>query len=165
MGRLSANDIIRLLDLVPLPGEGGFYRVTWSSSHTVREIRGRSCGSAIFYLLTNDPAGFSAFHVLDTDEIYHFYTGDPVELHVLHGDERHETILLGPGLERGETPQAVVPGGAVQGSRLKPGGEYALLGTTMAPSFAQEEFRLVSRAELTSRFPRERGIIELLTRE
>jgi len=165
VSRLSADDVIRLLDLKPLSGEGGSYRVTWSSHHTVAEISGRACGSAIFYLLTPGPAGFSAFHVLDTDEIYHFYAGDPVELHLLHADGRHETILLGTGLERGEIPQAVVPGGAIQGSRLIPGGEYALLGTTMAPAFAPEEFRLVSRAELLSRFPDRPDLINALTRE
>lgn len=155
MGRPSPSDIIRLLDLQPLPEEGGRYRVTWTSAH----------GSAIFFLLTAEGPGFSAFHVLSTDEIYHFYAGDPAELHLLHPDGSHQTVILGSHVEDGETPQAVAPGGAVQGSRVLPGGEYALLGTAMAPAFSPEDFRVCARAELLSRYPDQADIITALTRE
>ena len=154
MKKPSASELIRLLDLAPLPEEGGWYRVTWKSSS----------GSAIFYLVTSDLHGFSAFHVLGTDEIYHFYAGDPVELHLLHPEGSHETRILGSRPERGETPQTVAPAGAVQGSRLASGGEYALLGTTMAPAFQQGDFHLSTRAELLARFPGCREIISALTR-
>ena len=140
---LRFSELIRLLDLAPLPEEGGWYRVTWKSSS----------GSAIFYLVTSDLHGFSAFHVLNTDEIYHFYAGDPVELHLLHPEGSHETRILGSHPERGETPQTVAPAGVVQGSRLASGGECALLGTTMAPAFQQDDFHLSTRAELLARFP------------
>ncbi len=160
--RPSADDIIRMLDLQPLPEEGGRFRVTWTSS---QGMSGRACGSAIYFLLTPGPDGFSAFHVLGTDEIYHYYAGDPVELHVLDADGSHKKIILGAGLEKGETPQAVVPGGAVQGSRLVIGGEYALLGTTMAPAFTPQDFHLSSRAELLARFPDQAELITALTRE
>lgn len=129
--------------------------MTWASSH----------GSAIFFLLTPEPLGFSAFHVLGTDEIYHFYAGDPAELHLLHPEGRHQQVILGPHVDKGETPQAVAPAGAAQGSRLVPGGEYALLGTTMAPAFSPEGFRLSTRKELLSRFPDHLRIITALTRE
>lgn len=155
MGRPSAVDIVRLLDLQPLPEEGGCYRVTWTTSD----------GSAIFFLLTAEELGFSAFHILSTDEIYHFYAGDPAELHLLHPDGRHQTVILGPHLEKGETPQAVAPGGTVQGSRVISGGEYALLGTTMAPAFSPKDFHLSTRAELLSRYPDQADIITALTRK
>ncbi len=164
MDRPTAGDIIRLLDLQPLPGEGGWYRQTWISQGAER-LPGRAHGSAIFFLLTPERMGFSAFHVLGTDEIYHFYTGDPAELHLLHLDGRHQKIILGARVDRGETPQAVAPAGAVQGSRIVSGGEYALLGTTMAPAFTPEDFRLSPRAELLARFPDHAGIITTLTRE
>ncbi|HYW83722.1 MAG TPA: cupin domain-containing protein, partial [Spirochaetia bacterium] len=80
------------------------------------------------------------------------------------GNGSHERVVLGNSLETGEAPQAVVPGGAIQGSRLLPGGRFALLGTTMAPEFISESFALVPRAELIARFPGYAGIIEALTR-
>lgn len=155
---MSAQDIIRLLDLRPLPEEGGWFRVTWTAPE------GRGSGSAIYYLVTSGALGFSAFHILTTDEIYHFYAGDPVELHLLHPDGRHEQRILGARLDRGHVPQTVAPAGSAQGSRLAPGGEYALLGTTMAPAFQPEDFRLCARAELLARFPGSEDIIKALTR-
>jgi uncharacterized protein len=164
-GRPSAHEVIRLLDLQPLPEEGGRFRVTWTSSAAAHGTPGRACGSAIYYLLTPGPDGFSAFHVLGTDEIYHFYLGDPVELHLLHPDGSHQGIILGSDLSGGEIPQAVVPGGSAQGSRLVSGGDYALLGTTMAPAYLPEDFHLSSRTELLARFPSQAELITALTRE
>jgi len=172
MKRFTADDIIRELDLERLPGEGGFFRRTWTSPRTTRRGGGRedgrsesrACGSAIYYLLTPGIDGFSAFHRLGVDEIYHFYRGDPVEVHLLHPDGSHERLVLGSRLEKGERPQAIVPAGVIQGSRLVAGGRYALLGTTMAPEFTPGDFTLVSREEIAPRYPNCAEIIESLTR-
>jgi predicted cupin superfamily sugar epimerase len=186
---LAAKDLIRALGLEPLEGEGGYFRRTWTSPVSVADpvgsapaqagsaslrrgpaiertsaAAGRACGSAIYYLLTADREGFSAFHRLATDEIYHFYRGDPVELHLFKEDGSYERLLLGPAFERGQLPQAIVPARAVQGSRLAPGGSWALLGTTMAPAFAPEDFALVGRAELGARYPEHAALIDELTR-
>jgi uncharacterized protein len=160
--RFSAEDIIRELGLESLPGEGGFFRRTWTSPLTTGR---RAFGSAIYFLLTPGHEGFSAFHRLEVDEIYHFYLGDPVELHLLLPDGSHELLVLGSSLETGETPQAIVPAGVIQGSRLVSGGRYGLLGTTMAPEFVPEDFALIPRAELARRFPGCGDVIEALTRE
>jgi len=69
------------------------------------------------------------------DEIFHFYTGDPVEMLLLEPGGPGRLVVLGPHLDAGHHPQVVVPGGQWQGSRLLPGGVAALLGTTMAPGF------------------------------
>ncbi len=163
-GRSSAREIIRLLDLQQLPEEGGWFRVTWTGARTGAGPGSPACGSAIYYLITPDPLGFSAFHVLGTDEIYHFYVGDPAELHLLHPDGRHERRILGSRVDRGELPQTLAPAMSVQGARLVAGGEYALLGTTMAPGFRQEDFHLSTRAELLARFPDCGEIVRALTR-
>jgi predicted cupin superfamily sugar epimerase len=165
-GALGAADVISRLGLLPLPDEGGYYRLTWESplvwgSPSYSETE-RVCGTAIYYLLTCESEGFSAFHSLDVDEVYHFYCGDPVELYIWEKECRR--VELGPDLASGQVPQAVVPAGAIQGSRLIAGGKWALLGTTMAPGYAREHFRLIGRAELLEKFPEQRPIIVALTR-
>lgn len=157
----SAEDIIRMLSLEPLKGEGGYFRRTWTSPLSSKN---RAYGSAIYYLLTSDENGFSAFHQLRTDEIYHFYAGDPAELHLLYNDGTHAMITLGSRFWLNEQPQFVVPAFVIQGLRICPGGRWTLLGTTMAPAFVEEDFSLASREALLITHPHCREVIESLTR-
>jgi len=165
---LSADALIRLLDLAPLPVEGGHFRETWRSEVTLaadaRDGRGRAAGTAIYYLLTDAPDDFSALHRLPTDEVYHFYLGDPVELVMLHPDGRAGTAVLGHDLAAGQRVQLVVPRGTWQGSRVAPGGRVALLGTTMAPGFDPADYEGGLRADLVARYPSAAPLIEALTR-
>ena len=157
----SAKDVILAFGLEPLSGEGGFYRRSWSSPLS---IGGRSCGSAIYYLLAEGAEGFSAFHRLKADELYHFYRGDPVELYLIGEDGSFELAILGPEFEKGQLPQALVPARTAQALRLAPGGSWALLGTTMAPAFVPEDFELLGRAELRAAHPGRAALIDALTR-
>ena len=152
---MAARDIINKLELEPLPGEGGYFRQTWKSGS----------GTAIYFLLTPGENGFSALHELTEVEIYHFYVGDPVQLVLFPPDEPPREIILGSGLDRGEIPQFIVPGGTVQGSRLVSGGQWALMGTTMAPGYSPEGFRLIPRTELLDGFPNYHEWIMALTRK
>jgi uncharacterized protein len=127
-----------LLGLVPHPIEGGFFTETYRSADLLpgdtlpARYRGpRAAATAIYYLLT--PETFSAMHRLGSDEIFHFYLGDPVEMLQLAPDGSHRVVVIGPDLEAGQRPQVVVPRGVWQGARLRPGGRLALLGTTVAP--------------------------------
>jgi hypothetical protein len=103
-------------------------------------------------------------HRLQTDEVYHFYLGDPVELLLLKPEGASEVVLLGPDLEAGERPQAVAPRGAWQGARVRPGGRLALLGTTMAPAWEPDDFELGEREALTRQYPGRAELIRALTR-
>jgi uncharacterized protein len=161
------DQLIRHFRLEPLPIEGGYFRQTWSSDDLV-SIPGydapRPAGTAIYYLLTSDPDSFSALHRLATDEIYHFYLGDPVEMLLLSEGAPCRRIILGPDLPGGQHVQYVVPRSVWQGSRLLPGGRCALLGTTMAPGFDARDFTLGRRPELLLRFPEYADPIRELTR-
>src|SRR5262245_2914999 len=132
---LTAEQVIALLDLKPLPLEGGFYRETYRSDDLLpalvlpRHGRAKSAGTAIYYLLTPDTC--SALHRLPTDEVFHFYLGDLVHMLQLPPDGPGHMLTLGPDLLAGQSPQVVVPHGVWQGSVLAPGGAFALLGTTM----------------------------------
>ena len=160
---MTADEIKALLKLEPHPVEGGFYRRTYTSAGSVELARGtRSQGTAIYYLL--EAGTFSEMHVLDSDEIFHFYLGDPVEMLQLHPDGSSEVLVLGPDLGAGQYVQVVVPAGVWQGTRLMGEGKVALLGCTVTPGFDFADYRNASHAELVSRWPAEAGRIGKLTR-
>jgi len=169
---MTRDEVIRLLGLEPLPGEGGYFRQTWRAHERVaagalgaRYPRETRVGTAIYYLVTDDPGGFSALHRLPTDEVYHFYLGDPVEQVLLHADGRSEVVVLGPDLAAGQHVQHVAPRDTWQGTRLVPGGRWALLGTTMAPGFDPGDFEIGRRAVLEQLYPGRAERIRSLTRE
>lgn len=156
--RLTANEIKELLNLQPHPEEGGFYVETYRSTDEIhpdalpnRYAGKRMFGTGIYYLLTPDT--FSAMHRLQSDEIFHFYLGDPVEMLRLHPDGSGEIVRLGTDLQRGEKPQVVVPRRVWQGSLLAPGGEFALLGATVAPGFEFEDYEGGTQEDLCGRYP------------
>jgi predicted cupin superfamily sugar epimerase len=110
------------------------------------------------------PDTFSAMHRLKGDEVYHFSLGDSVEMLVLKRDGTGETIVIGPDVVSGMRLQHVVPGGAWQGSRLAPGGKFALMGTTMSPGFDPADFEEGMRDELSAQYPDYAALIATLTR-
>jgi hypothetical protein len=160
---VTADEIKTLLNLQPHPIEGGWYRRTYTSGGSVDLPRGtRAAGTAIYYLL--EPGTFSEMHVLDSDEMFHFYLGDPVEMLQLYADGRSAVITLGPDLAAGQHVQLVVPAGVWQGTRLVGDGKAALLGCTVTPGFDFADYRNASYEELAARWPREAERIRALTR-
>jgi hypothetical protein len=166
---MTAEELKQLLGLRPLPVEGGYFAETYRSGETIpaaalpaRYGAVRSAGTAIYFLLTPDT--FSALHRLKSDEIYHFYFGDAVELLMLRPDGSGEVVTLGTGLAAGERPQVIVPQGVWQGSRLRGSGRVALMGTTMSPGWDEADFELGTREKLAREFPKFREWIEALTR-
>jgi predicted cupin superfamily sugar epimerase len=157
---LTADDVIRLLSLVPLEPEGGHFRETYRSSLA---FGARSASTAIYYLLT--PSTYSAIHRVVSDEIFHHYLGDPVEMLQLLPDGTAKRVVIGDDIEHGMRPQVVVPGGVWQGCRLIPGGRLALMGTTVAPGFSYDDFELARREALLRDFPGHAAMIRDLTRE
>jgi predicted cupin superfamily sugar epimerase len=166
---LTAGQIKELLHLVPHPCEGGWFVRTYESGEMLapaaldaRYNGPRRTGTAIYYLL--EPDTFSEMHLLQSDEIFHFYLGDPVELVQLLPDGSGTITLLGNDLAAGQTPQAVVPRQVWQGSRLVRGGRFALLGCTVAPGFEFADYASGTRDELCARWPAYREQILQLTR-
>ena len=115
-------------------------------------------------LFTDAADSFSALHKLPTDEIYHFYLGDPMELTLLYPDGRVEIIVLGQDVLSGQRVQHVVPREVWQGSRLLPGGSYALFGTTMAPGYHHTDYMGGNRDDLIAHYPLAAEAIRRLTR-
>ncbi len=166
---LTADQIISLFNLKPHPEEGGWFAETYRSSETISEkalpsrYKGiRAFGTAIYYLLT--PGAFSAIHRLQSDEIFHFYLGDPVELLQLQPDGSGKVLILGSDILNGMQPQVVVPRGIWQGARLLKDGNFALLGTTVSPGFEFMDYESGHRDELVKSYPQYREWIIALTK-
>jgi len=160
---MTAAEIKTLLNLEPHPMEGGFFRQTYICADSLQLPRGqRSAGTAIYYLL--EGGSFSEMHVLDSDEIFHFYLGDPVEMLQLHPDGSSALFTLGANLEAGQHVQLVVPAGVWQGTRLLGSGKLALLGCTVAPGFDYADYRSATYAELAAKWPLQADRIRKLTR-
>ena len=167
---MNASYIIKHLGLTRLPDEGGFYRETYRSSETIshsalppRYTAEKAFGTAIYYLITTDT--FSSLHRLPSDEVFHFYLGDPVTMLQLHPDGSGEIIILGNNIREGHCLQCAVPMSVWQGLMLKDGGSYALLGTTMTPAFDFSDFELGKREDLIKKYPDYSHIIKRLTVE
>jgi uncharacterized protein len=166
----SADDLIRHMNLTPHPKEGGFFRETYRSVDSYQDAvlpqrygGERSAGTAIYYLLT--PGTFSAMHRLKTDEIFHFYLGSPLRMLQLLPDGGGCTITLGPDVIAGQQLQVVVPRGVWQGSFLEPGGDFALVGCTVAPGFDYADYEHGDRAALVQQYPDHADLIRRLTSE
>jgi predicted cupin superfamily sugar epimerase len=150
---ITAERIIELLGLAPLEPEGGYFAETYRASGSV--------STAIYYLLT--PETCSLLHRLPGDEVYHHYLGDPVAMLLIDPAGVGRPVRLGPDLESGMRPQVLVPGGTWQGSRLEPGGRFALMGTTMAPGFDFADYEAGDREALVAACPRHADTIRALT--
>jgi hypothetical protein len=114
-------------------------------------------------MLTGDADSFSSMHRLTTDEIWHFYLGDPIKMLLLHEDGAIETRVLGHDIFQGQLLQTVVPRGAWMGARLIAGGVYAVFGNTMAPGFTSPDFESGARDALIAQYPAARDMILALT--
>ncbi|ATC63747.1 cupin [Nibricoccus aquaticus] len=158
----AAAALIARLNLQPLPHEGGYFARTWTSRETLPN--GRPLGTAIYFLLT--PAGFSALHRLDADELWHFHSGDPVEHLQLPPSGPARISHLGADLAAGEIPQLSIPSGIWQGARLAQNARlgWALLSCTMSPGWTDSGFELAARPALHSQYPAHMALISSLTR-
>jgi uncharacterized protein len=157
----DASAIVAALGLAPHP-EGGFYRETFRAALVVQTPRGPRAASTVIYFLL--PAGsFSAFHRVQSDEVWHHYGGDSLELHTISESGMHAVAVLGKDIEKCERPQQVVAAGRWQAA-VSRGASFALCGCTVAPGFDFADFELATRAELAGRYPALLGVIERLTR-
>jgi len=135
---LTAQDVIRLLDLKPHP-EGGHFRETFRN---LRHAEGaRPASTAIYFLLARGER--SHWHRLDAVEVWHWYAGASLALEIAQRAEKVERLTLGCDLAAGERPQAVVPAHAWQSAQSL--GDWTLVGCTVAPGFDFTKFELAPK--------------------
>ena len=160
---------VRRLKLEPHP-EGGYYRQTYRSDATIPPAAlpegftgPRAASTAIYFLL--DGENFSAFHRLRSDEMWHFYTGSPLIVHVIDTAGRYSPIWLGNDSESAQVFQAVVRAGSWFASHVADWKGWALVGCTVAPGFDFEDFEIAKRKKLVDKYPQHRELIQKLTRD
>lgn len=164
-----ARYYINSLKLLAHP-EGGYYRETYRSEQSLLQAGlpsaydgDRSISTAIYYLLEEDQV--SRFHRMKSDEIFHFYAGDPLIVHSIDQAGNHREQILGLDIDCGHAPQAYISGGDWFGAEVIQGGNYSLVGCTVAPGFEFADFEIGEREALLTKFPKHRGVIERLTPE
>jgi uncharacterized protein len=169
--RPTAQALIEHFKMTRIPQEGPWFTLTWRSEETLprsalpdRYDGPRPAGTAIIGIITR--TDFSAMHRLKTDEMWHYYGGDPLELLVLHPDGTGEVVVLGPDVLAGQKLQYVVPRGSWQGAR--PLGDksdaWSLFGDTLAPGFEYADFEMGYRDELQRTYRVHSAAIARLTR-
>ncbi|EIF29649.1 hypothetical protein BCh11DRAFT_05104 [Burkholderia sp. Ch1-1] len=161
------DELIRRLDLKPHP-EGGFFSETYrSAERVIRDKDGsgsaqtRSASTAIYYLLCD--GAHSAWHRIKSDEVWHFYAGEPLNVHVLDESGALVTHKLGNALTHTNAVfQAFVPAGLWFAAECADPATFALVGCTVAPGFEFSEFELADVDALKARHPRHAALIERL---
>jgi hypothetical protein len=168
MKKRDAAFWIKTLGLAPHP-EGGFYREVYRAAEAIprrglpkRYAAPRPFSTSIYYLLR--AGDVSRFHRLRSDEVWHFYDGRPILLHLLGDDGGHRIVRLGRDATAGETFQAVVPAGRWFGAEVKGRTGYSLVGCTLAPGFDFADFELARREKLLKAFPARAALVGRLTR-
>ena len=161
------NDLIKTLGLLRHP-EGGWYRETYRSSELIpyailnkKFDDSRSYCTAIYFLLEHGE--ISALHRIKSDEIWHFYSGASLTVHVITPQGEYYPLHMGSNITAGEVFQCVVPAECWFGAEVC-GEGYSLVGCTVAPGFDFADFEMGSRVELTRQFPEQAEIIERLTK-
>ncbi len=165
----TAGEIRDMLAMQPHP-EGGWFAEIHRSKDELPAAAlppgydgPRAVSTAIYYML--EGSAISTMHRLCSDEIFHFYLGDPVEQLWLLPDGSHRTVIIGNDLSAGQRPQVVVPRNVWQGARMKDGQGFALLGTTVAPGFDFADFEIGGRDDLTAGWPGAAALIHDLTHD
>nr|WP_321235653.1 cupin domain-containing protein [uncultured Psychroserpens sp.] len=164
----SLEDLIQKLELQPHP-EGGYFKETYRSDDVISKTclpdkfaSERNYCTGIYYLLKS--GDFSAFHKINQDEMWHFYLGDAIELHMISEEGVLTTVLIGNDILDGQVLQYVVPKNYWFAAKVIAPNSFALVGCTVAPGFDFKDFTLASRIALIEKFPQHSTIIKALTR-
>ena len=135
----DANYWIDKLELQLHP-EGAYFKETYRSKENLINKNGklRSAATGIYFLITSD--NFSAFHKIQSEEIWYFHGGSPLSVYVLLPDGELDILQIGNDIDKGQTPQAIVPAGCWFASRVEASDSYSFVGCTVAPGFDFQDF-------------------------
>lgn len=165
--KMTAQQLIETFQLTEHP-EGGYYKETYRSHESIskqslpdRFSGDRNYSTCIYFLLTSEK--FSAFHKINQDEIWHFYSGSTLKLHMISPKGTYSFVHIGLNFEQNEVPQFVVPAGYWFAAEVLDENAFAFMGCTVAPGFDFNDFVLPKRKELIAQFPMHSELITKLT--
>lgn len=146
--------------------EGGYFSEVYRSPEVIQQKSlpyrfsgSRSFATSIYFLLKSGEC--SKFHRIQSDEIWHFYKGQPISIHVISPDGEYSVLKLGSNPEKGESLQHVVPAGYWFGAEVASEDGFALVGCSVSPGFDFEDFELADET-LAGKFPMHSEIINRL---
>ena len=165
----DAAYFINCFDLKPHP-EGGYFSQIYKSTNFVKSTNPdnygndiRSAGTSIYYLLNKKD--FSAWHRLKSDEIWHYYRGSAVRIHIIDKQSNLKSYVLGDPLKISQAVfQIIVPADTWFAAELLDMDLYCLIGCTVHPGFENVDFELADRELLIQEFPQYESIITQFTR-
>jgi len=167
-----ARRLIEHFHMQQVPQEGVWFSVSYVNHDSLPGTalparyhgQDHAAGSAIYDVMTRED--FSALHKLQTDETWHFYGGDPIEMLLLYPDGHGETVIIGPDVFAGQRPQFTVPHGVWQGSAPTGNGSegYSFVGNQLDPAFDYADFEIGYRDDLQKAYPAYAARIGQLTR-
>lgn len=161
MNEHTAADLIARLGLERHP-EGGWYRETYRAAASTTLANGRrSLATAIYFLLQRGE--ISALHRIAGDELWHFYAGSSLTVHVIDPAGAYRPLPLGSDAAAGDAFQLLVPAGCWFGAEVSGEGDYSLVGCTVSPGFDFADFELGRCGELCTRYPAHASLIRRLT--
>jgi predicted cupin superfamily sugar epimerase len=165
---IEAQQWIDRLQLRKHP-EGGHFRESYRCAEGIAKEHlparfdgGRAFSTAIYFLLKGED--FSALHRIKQDEVWHFYDGSSLTIHVIDQEGTYSTVKVGTNIHAGEVPQAVVKAGNLFGATVNDTASFSLVGCTVAPGFDFRDFEMPSREQLYRLYPQHKLMIEKLTR-
>jgi predicted cupin superfamily sugar epimerase len=160
--------LVKELNLLPHP-EGGYYKETYRSEGKIPHdclspdfLGDRNIATGIYFLI--EKGNFSAFHKIKSDETWHFYYGDALEVIEINTTGKLTITHVGSNIQKGETFQYTVKANTWFGSRVSGSGNFSLVGCTVYPGFDFNDFELAKREDLNKLFPEYKNIITELTR-
>ena len=166
---MTAKDFISHFQMLPHP-EGGYYKETFRSNGLIHKSAlpenfsgDRSFSTAIYFLM--EKGNFSAFHRIKSDECWHFYAGQTLDVLIIQQNGDLEIIKLGSNIVKGETFQYVVPANCWFASRPADDGDFSFVGCTVAPGFDFVDFELAHAEIISKQFPQHKNIIASLCRQ
>lgn len=166
---INHEEILKRFELIPHP-EGGYYREIYRSEEKIdinhlpeRFNCERSFSTSIYYMLVKEQ--ISVFHKLKSDEIWHFYYGSPLFIHLLDAKSGYKKLKLGNNLPDGETPQFIIPKETFFAAEVVDKKSFALIGCTVSPGFEFADFEFGIADQLLKQFPQQKELIIRLSKK
>jgi predicted cupin superfamily sugar epimerase len=167
MKNMTSEDLIDKFKLVAHP-EGGYFHENYRSDGIVNSSSlwngaegTRNYSTGIYFLL--EKKHFSAFHRIKQDEMWHFYAGSTLLLHMINEKGDYRLVKIGNNINEDNFFQYVVPAGTWFASEVEDKNSFSFCGCTVSPGFDFKDFEMPSRKKLLSKFPNQQKIISRLT--